>query len=592
MVATRRSLARKQEEEETAAVAPVSSGANAVQEEKIVIGKVTKRTKDDKKTADDEKKKKKITDTREALLTSSKYPITRRQPTELPPFTLDDLRNEIKDLFVKPFWKTMSYIIMNLFFCSAHFIAHLFVLKLALLAAQFVGTTFELDMSELAQYDTWVPFDFEQKNYTVFLTQTFNALFAAPFVAAFTNPVLAVYTLVLAAGVFNYCYWQSHFFTGLLIIGHECGHKALFEKNLIWFGHIWGWIFHSFLFIPYFSWSFTHRTHHSFNKNQSYDEVHMMPTMGTKNWKSVALPHEPDQHKDLPPKKQQKFFSSFKAFAKEVHENIVEFNFVYRCFYYFLYYTVGFPLYLTINAGGNAQKYGDEAVPNHWSPNSPVFHKGEGLYVLISNVGILLNITWIYFAWVAFGTPFMICAYLYPWLQTHFYFVMYTMAHHDHTVLPSYSGDRWNYLQGALSTIDRTHGPVIDYLWHYITKTHVIHHIFSDLPFYNSVEATERLKPILGDYYMSTDEDNVWFGAWISLWRNIRDCTFLAEDDHPGLILINEAYQTSKKLGVPIDHPKVQEAVEAKLPEALENNPHKDGRNVDAEVFWPRTFQL
>ena len=36
---------------------------------------------------------------------------------------------------------------------------------------------------------------------------------------------------------------------------------------------------------------------------------------------------------------------------------------------------------------------------------------------------------------------------------------------------------------------------------HHIADTHVVHHIFSAMPFYHAVEATAAIKPILGDYY-------------------------------------------------------------------------------------------
>lgn len=576
------------------------------QSETIVVGKVSQRGSKAKASA--AKSDEYVCDTTKPSpvdksgwpsLTSKQYRQSnpRRQPTATPPFTLEQLRNEIADLFVRPLWKSLGYVALNLFFVIGWFILHLFLMKGALSTAAFAGNAFGWDLSELSQFEAqWIPYTGATTNLQQFIPQSFNALLQAPFCAALSSPVLAIYTTILALGTWNYIYWQAHFFTGLLIIAHECGHKALF--NQIWLGHIFGWIFHSFLFIPYFSWSFTHRTHHTYNKNQSYDEVHMMAHIDDA-FPSVSRPFGADYHPKVhaqreklgTTKKIAPFFTSFKALVKEMNDNLLEFSAPYRAFYYVLYFTIGFPLYLLMNAGG--RKYPAATLPpNHFDPNSPVFHKGEGIYVMISNLGLILNCLWIYYAWQWSTAMFVACAYSIPALITHFYFVMYTLGHHSHPGLPSYSGEKWNYLQGALSTIDRSHGPVVDYLWHYISRTHVIHHIFSDLPFYNSWEATERLKPILGDYYMFTDEDNRWFGTLISLWSHIRDQTFVAEDDHPGLVLIATAFETAQEQNLPLEHPIVEKAVQAKVSEALENNPHKNGRNIDAEVFWPRTLQL
>jgi omega-6 fatty acid desaturase (delta-12 desaturase) len=561
------------------------------EKEKEVVKRVRKTvTKKTSEVLVDEQKEPLTTQT--AMLTASKsHKLTRRQPTDTPNFTLQDLRNEIKDLFVRPLWKTMYYVIRDVVLVSGWFFLNLFCLKCALFIANTIGTEFKLDTSIL-QDITWTPFTPELPTFSwaSFVSQTPNALISAPWSQMCSSPIAAVYTLTLASMCWNYVYWQGHFFTGLLIIAHECGHKALFD--IIPLGHFFGWVFHSFLFIPYFSWSFSHRNHHTFNKNQAHDEAHVAAHIDDV-FPSVSREFGADYHPMVKKtKRQTDFYPSFRAFVGEIHENLIDFSFLYRVLYFVLYATIGFPLYLIMNASN--RKYPDNGIlpPNHFDPNSLVFHNGEGLYVILSNIGLLLNCAWIYYAyqWTQ-SLAFVSLYYFMPYLHCHFYFVVYTLCHHSSPSLPTYSGDKWNYLQGAMSTIDRTHGPLIDNLWHYISRTHVIHHIFSDLPFYNSWEATERLKPILGDYYMFTDEDDRWFGAIIALWNHVRDGTFIAEDDHAGLVLVATAHETAKKFGVSIDDPLVQKAVEAKLSEAIANDPHKDGRNVEKEIFWQRTLQ-
>jgi len=100
---------------------------------------------------------------------------------------------------------------------------------------------------------------------------------------------------------------------------------------------------------------------------------------------------------------------------------------------------------------------------------------------------------------------------------------MYTFLHHSDIKLPHYSGDTWDFTRGALSTIDRPYG-IFVWLHHKIGSTHVLHHFFSKIPHYHALEATEAIKPILGEYYNSTTEN-----PFVSLWKNYDYCKFKEE---------------------------------------------------------------
>ncbi|KAH9701746.1 Acyl-lipid omega-3 desaturase (cytochrome b5) endoplasmic reticulum [Citrus sinensis] len=79
-------------------------------------------------------------------------------------------------------------------------------------------------------------------------------------------------------------------------------------------------------------------------------------------------------------------------------------------------------------------------------------------------------------------------------------FVTY-LHHHgdDEHKLPWYRGKEWNYLRGGLTTVDRDYG-IFNNIHHDI-GTHVIHHLFPQIPHYHLVEATKAAKPVLGKYY-------------------------------------------------------------------------------------------
>jgi fatty acid desaturase len=69
--------------------------------------------------------------------------------------------------------------------------------------------------------------------------------------------------------------------------------------------------------------------------------------------------------------------------------------------------------------------------------------------------------------------------------------------------VPHYDETAWNWLKGALATIDRNYHPVIDALHYQIGTTHVVHHLFHELPHYNAKEANVYIKQVLGDLYNS-----------------------------------------------------------------------------------------
>ena len=62
---------------------------------------------------------------------------------------------------------------------------------------------------------------------------------------------------------------------------------------------------------------------------------------------------------------------------------------------------------------------------------------------------------------------------------------MITLLQHTHPALPHYADKDWEWLRGALSTVDRSYGP-LDYVFHHIADTHVAHHLFSTMPHYHA----------------------------------------------------------------------------------------------------------
>ena len=60
---------------------------------------------------------------------------------------------------------------------------------------------------------------------------------------------------------------------GCWVIAHECGHGA-FSKNKT-LETITGYLLHSLLLVPYFSWQRSHSIHHRFTNNVTNGETHV-----------------------------------------------------------------------------------------------------------------------------------------------------------------------------------------------------------------------------------------------------------------------------------------------------------------------------
>ena len=66
------------------------------------------------------------------------------------------------------------------------------------------------------------------------------------------------------------------------------------------------------------------------------------------------------------------------------------------------------------------------------------------------------------------------------------------LHHHGHQErLPWYRGEEWSYLRGGLTTVDRDYGWINSI--HHDIGTHVIHHLFPQIPHYHLVEAVIKL---------------------------------------------------------------------------------------------------
>jgi len=288
-------------------------------------------------------------------------------------------------------------------------------------------------------------------------------------------------------------FWiQGGIWTGFWVIGHECGHHAFCTVDII--SDIFGFIIHSLLLVPFFSWSYTHGMHHKNNNNLLTNETHQPPT--GKGFAKV-------------------YGYIFDLFGEDGYAIVRIFV---TCFW-------GWPLYIFFGISGCRETPNGtrlKGLHSHFIPNTNAFHKNFPSWkVWLSTAGVGSVIFGLY-KWILYrGWSEVIRHYIGPYLIVNFWLVLYTWLHHTHPSIPHYGTDKWHWLLGCMSTIDRDYG-IFDYLHHDIGSTHVVHHLFSKIPHYHAKEATEKIKVILGNQYKYSNQ------FWLySLWETAKTCHFV-----------------------------------------------------------------
>ncbi|XP_047327771.1 delta(12)-fatty-acid desaturase FAD2-like [Impatiens glandulifera] len=285
-----------------------------------------------------------------------------------------------------------------------------------------------------------------------------------------------------------YAYVQGCVLAGVGVLAHECSHNAFSDYQ--WLNDTVGFILHSAILIPYFSWKQSHRTHHS-NTNSIEQDVLFVP-----------------QRKE-----------GVGSLAKYMTNNPIG-----RTITIATTLTIGWPLYLIFNIYG--RQY--ESFAYHFDPYSPIYSKWEQFQIFLSDMGVLSVGFVLYRLALAKGIGWVMCVYGWPLLLTNGYLVLIAWLQHTHPSLPHYELTEWDWLKGALSTVDRDYG-ILNKVFHNITDTHVVHHLFSTIPHYHAMEATKAIKPMLGEYYRFDGTS-----VMSSVWREVKECLYVEADEDEG----------------------------------------------------------
>ncbi|KAF2146029.1 uncharacterized protein K452DRAFT_294640 [Aplosporella prunicola CBS 121167] len=338
---------------------------------------------------------------------------------------------------------------------------------------------------------------------------------------------------------------QGLFATGIWVLAHECGHQAFSPSKVL--NDTVGWVLHSALLVPYFSWKISHGKHHKATGHMTRDMVFI-------------------------PKTREEYSSRVGRLAHELHE-LTEETPIATAIHMVSQQLGGWLMYLTTNVTGHNQherqregkgkgkKNGFWTGVNHFNPNSPLYERKDENLIILSDIGLAITLGVLTYIGKTYGFANLLVWYILPYLWVNHWLVAITFLQHTDPTLPHYDAATWNFTRGAAATIDREFGFIGRHILHGIIETHVLHHYISTIPFYNADEASEAIKPVMGKHYRADVKDGS-IGFLKAMWTSARMCQWVepsadAQGEGKGVMF----FRNRNGLGVP---PTKIEAASAK----------------------------
>ncbi|KAK7196498.1 delta-12 fatty acid desaturase [Novymonas esmeraldas] len=266
--------------------------------------------------------------------------------------------------------------------------------------------------------------------------------------------------------------------TGLWVLAHECGHQAFSPYRSL--NNAVGLILHSAVLVPYHSWRITHGNHHKHTNHLTKDTVFV-------------------------PRKENKVIE------------LLEETPLAMLWGMFVMFIFGWPAYLLFNVA--SQDYGRRT--NHFEPSSPLFRKEDAQDIVLSDMGILATLSVVGLCTYQYGVYNVLCWYVVPYLWVNFWLLYITYLQHSDVRIPHYNHEHWTFVRGAIAAVDRDYGYLLNSWLHHINDSHVVHHLFSQMPFYNAIVVTRHhIKDILGDTYV--EDKRPLIEALVKSWKDCR----------------------------------------------------------------------
>lgn len=195
-----------------------------------------------------------------------------------------------------------------------------------------------------------------------------------------------------------YGFVQGLFFTGLWILAHDCGHDSFSANGTV--NAVTGWVLHSILLVPFFSWKFSHARHHRYHNHMEKD--------------TVFVPHrksEVDARTTKP------------SILEQITDHSAADTPIVQVGALIFHQLFGWPAYIFMNAGAgmksltkNNRFTSPSYKQSHLDPTAHIFTPSEAPFVALSNIGILAVLTVLYQASKSIGVWNTALAYGIPYL--------------------------------------------------------------------------------------------------------------------------------------------------------------------------------
>lgn len=250
--------------------------------------------------------------------------------------------------------------------------------------------------------------------------------------------------------------------TGLWVLAHECGHGAFSRSRAL--RDTVGFVLHSALLVPYYSWQRSHAVHHAFTNHLDDGETHVPSRSGD----DTGAPR------------------GRIATALVIARSLL----------------LGWPAYLLAGATGGPSR----GRTNHFWPLAPfesdLFPPRWHVRVWGSAAGVVAVLGALVAWGVAAGSVVPVLAlYVGPYLVVNAWLVTYTWLQHTDTDVPHLADPEWDWVLGAFQTVDRPYPWPVDVLHHHIGTTHVAHHLDPRIPHYRAREATDAIAAAFPQLY-------------------------------------------------------------------------------------------